>query len=131
MKNSITLKIILGVLGLLLTVLGSWRLMDPITFFENSGLILSPDAGIMSEARGTGGVVTGFGILVFLGAFNQKLSLTSTIVASILFLMFGFSRLIGMGIDGFPGNEIVRGIIFEFVLGSVALIALFKYRAHD
>ena len=128
MKNSKVLKGILMVLGLLLTVIGLWRLFDPITFFENSGLVLSNDAGLLSEARGAGGVVVGFGIVVLLGAFNQRLSYTSTIAALVVFLGYGIARLIGFSLDGNPGEGVIQGIIIEFVLGLLAVFALFKYR---
>ena len=128
MKNSKVLKGILIVLGLLLTVIGLWRLFDPISFFENSGLVLSNDAGLLSEARGAGGAVVGFGIVVLLGAFNQRLSYTSTIAAIVVFLGFGIARLIGFSLDGNPGEGVIQGIIIEFVLGLLAVFALFKYR---
>ena len=128
MKNSKVLKAILILLGLLLTVLGSWRLLDPIAFFENSGLILSNDSGLLNEARATGGCVVGFGLLILLGAFIQKLSYTSTIAAVVLFLGFGIARLIGFAIDGNPGDMLVQGTIFEFVFGLAAVFALYKYR---
>ena len=128
MKNSKVLKGILIVLGLLLTVIGLWRLFDPITFFENSGLVLSNDAGLLSEARGAGGVVVGFGIVVLLGAFNQRLSYTSTIAALVVFLGYGIARLIGFSLDGNPGEGVIQGIIIEFFLGLLAVFALFKYR---
>ena len=131
MKNSIVLKIILIVLGLILTTLGLWRLFDPITFFENSGLILDNNAGLLSEARATGGVVTGFGLLIFSGAFIRKLSYTSTIAAIVLFLGFGIARLIGFYMDGNPGETIIQGIIFEFVLGLIGVFALFKYKEKE
>ena len=128
MKNSIVLKIILIVLGLLLTALGSWRLFDPIAFFDNSGLSLDDTAGLLSEARGTGGVVVGFGLLILSGAFIRKLSFTSTIAATVLFFGFGVARLIGYSMDGNPGDAIIQGMVFEFVLGAIAAFALFKYR---
>lgn len=128
MKNSKVLKGILILLGLLLTILGSWRLFDPITFFENSGLILSNGAGLLSEARGTGGVVAGFGLVVLLGAFSQRLSYTSTVAAIVIFLGFGIARVVGFALDGNPGEGIIQGIIFEFVLGLLAVFALFNYR---
>ena len=128
MKNSKILKSILILLGFLLTVLGLWRLVDPIAFFENSGLVLSNEAGLLSEARGTGGVVVGFGLVILLGAFYQRLSFTSTIVALVVFLGFGIARLISFSLDGNPGEGIIQGIIFEFVLGLLAVFALFKYR---
>ncbi len=128
MKNSIILKGILILLGLLLTIFGSWRLFDPIAFFENSGLVLSNEVGQLSEARGTGGVVLGFGLVIILGAFNQRLTYTSTISATVIFLGFGVARLIGFGLDGNPGEGPLQGMIFEFVFGLLALFALLKYR---
>lgn len=128
MKNSIVLKTILILLGLLQTALGSWRLFDPIAFFKNSGLVLDNNAGKLNEARATGGVVTGFGLLILSGAFIRKLTYTSTITAIVLFLGFGIARLIGFAMDGNPGATIVQGIFFEFVLGSIGVFALFKYR---
>lgn len=128
MKNSKILKGILIILGLLLTVLGSWRLFDPITFFENSGIFLSNDIGLLSEARATGGILVGFGLVIILGAFNLKLSYTSTIAAIVIFLGFGIARLISFGLDGNPGEGIIQGIIFEFVLGLLSVFAFFKYR---
>ena len=128
MKNSNVLKGILILLGLNLTVLGSWRVIDPIAFFEFNGMILSNDVGLLNEARGAGGAVVGFGILILLGAFNQKLSYTSTIAAIVLYLGFGVARVIGFVLDGNPGEMIVQGIIGEFVFGLVGVFALVKYR---
>ena len=128
MRNSKVLKVILIVLGLLLIGLGSWRLFDPISFFQNSGLILDNHVGLLSEARATGGVVVGFGLIILLGAFIQKLSYTSTIAVIVLFLGFGFARLIGLAMDGNPGEALIQGLIIEFVFGLIAVFALFKYR---
>ncbi len=128
MKKSTVLKIILIIFGLLLTALGSWRLFDPITFFENSGLILSNDVGLLNEARATGGVVTGFGLLILSGAFIRKLSYTSIVAAIVLFLGFGIARLIGFVMDGNPEEALIQGIVFELVFGLLAVFACFKYR---
>ena len=127
MRTSKVLKAILIVLGLLLIGIGLWRLFDPIGFFQNSGITLDNQAGLLSEARATGGAVVGFGLLILLGAFIQKLSYTSTIVAIVLFLGFGVARLIGFAMDGNPGDGVIQGII-EFVFGLIAVFALFKYR---
>ena len=128
MRTSKVLKAILIVLGLLLIGIGFWRLFDPICFFQNSGITLDNQAGLLSEARATGGAVVGFGLLILLGAFIQKLSYTSTIAAIVLFLGFGVARLIGFAMDGNPGDGVIQGIIIEFVLGLIAVFALFKYR---
>ena len=128
MRTSKVLKAILIVLGLLLIGIGLWRLFDPIGFFQNSGITLDNQAGLLSEARATGGAVVGFGLLILLGAFIQKLSYTSTIAAIVLFLGFGVARLIGFAMDGNPGDGVIQGIIIEFIFGLIAVFALFKYR---
>jgi len=128
MKNSKVLKGILILLGLPLIIFGLWRLLDPISFFNFSGLLLSTDAGLLSEARGAGGAILGFGILIFFGAFKKNLSYTSTIAAMILYLGFGIARIISLVVDGNPGSMIFQGIIGEFVFGLLALFALIKYR---
>ena len=128
MKNSKILKGILILLGLLLIIIGSWRLFDPIAFFENSGLVLSDEAGLLSEARATGGAVVGFGLVILMGAFIQRLSYTSTLAAIVIFFGFAIARVIGFALDGNPGEGVIQGIIVEFVLGLVAVFALFKYR---
>lgn len=128
MKNSKVLKIILFILGASLIIMGSWRLINPISFFEYSGLILTNNAGLLNEARGTGGAIIGFGLLILFGAFNRKLAFTSTITAVILFLGFGIARVLSIAIDGNPGPDLVKGIVGEFVFGFLALYALMKYR---
>jgi len=128
MKNSKVLKGILILLGFNFIILGSWRLFDPIGFFEFFGMILNNDTGLLNEARGTGGVILGFGLLILLGAFNQKLSYTSTVTALVVYLGFGVARAISFILDGNPGETLVLEIIEEFVFGLVAVFALFKYR---
>ena len=128
MKNSKVLKGILIFLGLFLIAVGSFRLIDPVTSFENLGMILNGDVGQLSEARGTGGVLLGFGLLIFLGAFKQKLTYTSTLVAIVLFFGFGIGRIMGVAFDGSPGNTLLTGIITEVAFGTLALFALIKYR---
>jgi len=129
MKNSKVLKGILIILGLPLFVMGFWRLMDPIGFFNFSGLLLNADAGLLSEARGAGGAIFGFGLLILLGAFYKKLAFTSTITAMVLFLGFGIARVISLIVDGNPGDKILQqGIPGEFIFGLLALFALWKYR---
>ena len=128
MKNSKVLKVILFFLGFMLTVLGSWRLMDPVSFFANSGLILSNDSGILNEARATGGVVVGFGLLILSGVFIPKLTYTSNLVAIILFISFAIARVIGFMLDGEPLDGMIQGMVFELVFGFLALFAFFKYK---
>ena len=127
MKALKTLGIIL--LGLPLLVLGSWRLFDPISFFAFNGLQLAADPGLLSEARATGGVVVGFALVIVSGAFLEHRRSTSLLVATVLFFSFAVGRLIGLGADGSPGDQVMQGLISELIFGSVALAALIRTRS--
>jgi hypothetical protein len=128
LKNSKVLKIILFVLGMVLIAIGSWRLIMPVEFFASNGMELGNDVNILNEARAAGGMVLASGIIVMLGAFLPALTFTSTVVSILIFLSFGVARLIGIAIDGMPGEKIIQGIIIEFVFGLVGVFAFIKFR---
>ena len=128
MKNSKILKGTLLLLGTLLTVLGGWRLTDPVGFMANSGIVLAPDVGMLNEARAAGGAVVGFGLLIVAGVFVDKLRFTSTVVSIVLFVSYACARLYGISVDGHPGAMVVQGVVFEIVFGAVAAAAFLKYR---
>lgn len=131
MKESRAFKGILIVLALTLVVFGGWRLVDPIGFYTFSGLKLPDDPGLLSGVRGTGGILVVSGIVVGLGAFRHAWSRTSVVLAAVVFLSFGLSRLLGIALDGYPGAEVIQGIVIELGLGGLALFAFFKYRNGD
>jgi hypothetical protein len=105
-----------------------WRLTSPIDFYANSGIILGSEVSMLNEVRASGGAIVGFGILIILGAFIDKLTYTATLVVIVLFLSYGVARLFGIAVDGYPGEEIIQGTIFEFVFGLIGVFALYKYR---
>jgi len=55
MKNSRVLKLILVVLGLLLTFMGLWRVTNPVGFYAMSGIVLGSGVSMLNEVRGAGG----------------------------------------------------------------------------
>lgn len=120
-------KVILSVLALTLVIFGGWRLVDPVGFYTFSGLELSDDAGLLSEVRAAGGVILASGLLVGLGAFRRSWSRTSAMLAAMVFLSLGLARLLGIGLDGSPGAEVIQGMAIELVLGGLALFALVRY----
>jgi len=128
MEDSKVLKVMLFLLGFALIVMGSWRIFEPVGFYAYSGIILGDSANMLNEARAAGGGVVGAGLLILLGAFIKSLRYTSSIVCFGLFLSFGIARLIGIGMDGYPGDELIKGIVSEFIFGLMALLAFLKYR---
>jgi hypothetical protein len=128
MKNSKGLKVILFCLGLVLLVLGTWRLTMPVEFYAHHNLDLGSDPSMISEARGAGGVVVGFGVVILLGALFASLRFTSTIAAVVVFLSYGFARLLSIALDGMPGEVTLQGIVFEFIFGLLGVFALLTFR---
>ncbi len=131
MKEARGFKVILIVLALTLVIFGAWRLLNPIGFYDFSGLELPDRAGLLSEVRGAGGVIMVSGLIVGLGAFRHSWSRTSVVLAAAVFLSLGLARLLGIAVDGSPGAEVIQGMASELFFGGLALSAFFKYRKGD
>ena len=131
MKESKSFKVILIVLALTLLIFGGWRLLDPIGFYTFSGLELPDVAGLLSEVRGAGGMIMVSGLVVGLGAFRHAWSRTSVVLAAVVFLSFGLARLLGIALDGSPGQEVIQGMATELVMGGLALFAFLRYGDGD
>lgn len=132
MKNSKALKTLLVFSGLIATGIGVVTLFAPVEGFGRLGIDLGGQINLLSFIRAVGGafVVTG-GIVIILGVFVAKLTFTSTILATLMFLSFGLGRLFSMVIDGMPGDVIVAAIVLEMIIGLAGLFALLKYRESE
>ena len=59
------------------------------------------------------------------GSFGGRLK------SSLMFFSFAAGRVFGLVADGFPGDQVMQGLISEIVMGSGALILLIKTRAGE
>ncbi|WP_394975676.1 DUF4345 domain-containing protein [uncultured Croceitalea sp.] len=117
--------IVLSLSALLLIFVGISRLSNPIkTYSKNSGIQLENDASLLNEMRAVSSVMLFAGIIIVLGTFITKLSLTSHIVAILIFIGFVIGRLISLKSDGKPSKQITQGIVFELVLGLANVFCL-------
>ena len=128
MKNSKVLKSILVVSGLVGVIVGLGNILSPIAFNASSGIELGEDINLINEFKATGGGLFLSSILILLGVFMERLTFSSTLLATMLYLGYGFSRIASIVIDGVPSDELVQIAIFEIVMGLIALFALVKYR---
>lgn len=112
--NTVTLSIS----GLLLLLVGTMRLTNPIkTFAKNSGITLQRDVNLLNEVRGVSSVQLFGGALILLGTIIPRLTFASFVVASLIFLGFAVGRSVSITIDGKPNKQIIQGLVFEMVLG--------------
>lgn len=119
--------VILSLSGLLLFAVGSMRLSNPIkTYLKNSGIKLDKDTDLLNEMRGVSSVMLFGGLIIILGAFVPELTMSSHLVAVLLFVGFAIGRLLGIGMDGKPNKQIIQGLVSELVLGGLNVFFLFN-----
>lgn len=120
------LKVIILILsGLLLTMVGSVRMINPIkNYLKNSGITLANDIDLLNEVRGMSAVMLCSGILVFLGIIFSSFRFTSFTIGALIFIGFAMGRIFSISIDGKPNSKINQGIIFELVLGGANVFVL-------
>ena len=118
--------VVLLISGLLIfTVAGMLRLISPINnFLKLSGIELANDVNLLSEARGICSVMMFGGIIIMLGTVIPELTITSFIVAILLFFGYAFGRILSILLDGKPNKQLIQGLIAEIILGSTNIFCL-------
>lgn len=128
MKDSKVLKIILFLSGLLLLGTGIALTFIPVEFNASNGVDLGGNISVLSDIRAAATVLLLGGLLIIIGVFIPKLTFTSSVIAVLLLLGYGFGRALSLGLDGMPAHALLIATIFEFVLGFANLFAFFKYK---
>lgn len=122
--------VILSISGLLLLTVGTLRLINPIkNYLKNSGIKLEKEVNLLNEVRGVSSVMMCGGILILLGTIISELTMTSFVVATLIFLGFAIGRLLSIRLDGKPNKLIVQGLISELVLGAANIFCLINVLA--
>lgn len=128
MKNSMVLKGILAISGLILLGIGTATLFAPVAFLGTSNIDLGGQVNLLSEIRAAGGALLGGGILIILGIFISRLTFTSTVISVLIFLSYGIARAIGMVLDGMPDQALTAATVLEFVIAFAGIFALIRFR---
>ena len=127
MKNSKVLKTILFISGLIASAIGATILFSPGAFYASYGIALGDNVSLLNEIRASGGALLTTGLLIMSGAFVDKLAFTSVVVATLLYLSYGLSRVMSLAIDGMPVEGIVQAAVLEIVIGLACIFALVQY----
>jgi len=128
MTKPIVLKAILLISGLIGVSIGAGILFVPEAFFATNNIVLARDANLLSEIRAPGGALLASGVLIITGAFIPTLTFTALALSSLMYLSYGVSRMIGMALDGMPGDGLVAACVLEMTIGALNLFVLMKYR---
>ena len=128
MKNSKVLKTYLFFAGLIAIGIGAATLFAPVDFLGRLGIDLVGQTNLLSSIRAAGSAFMASGIVIILGVFVAKLTFTSTIISTLMFLSYGLARILGMVIDGIPANAIAAATVLEMTIGLAGVFALLKYQ---
>ncbi|MCJ8337953.1 MAG: DUF4345 domain-containing protein [Pseudomonadales bacterium] len=129
MRNSKFLKTVLFLSGLIAAGIGASILLDPVAFHGASGIKLADNINLLNEMRAAGGALMAIGVLIILGCFINRLTYTATLVASLMYLAYGFSRVLSFAFDGLPTPALVQVAVLEIAIGALCIYCLIKYRA--
>ncbi len=129
MKTLFGLKTLLFLTGLIGVGIGGAILFEPVAFHATSGIVVPASESLLSELRAAGGALLAIGLVVVLGAFVSRLTFTALILATVLYLSYGVSRVTSMLLDGLPSSTLLAVTAFELGVGLICAITLIKHRS--
>lgn len=125
------LKAILIIAGLIGVYVGVEILFFPISFYATSGIEIGDNVSLLNEIRAPGGALLISSVLIILGAFVSKLTFTSIVLATLLYLSYGLSRIVSMMVDGRPAEILVYVAVLEIIIGLICAFMLVKYLKYE
>ena len=128
MEKSKIVTAVLAVAGILMIIPGLMSLLSPETFTARNNIDIVGNLGLYNDYRGLGGILLGCGLAILSGAIKSEWSLTSVIIAVVVYLSFSFGRLVSILMDGVPVKGMVAATVVEGVIGLLALWVWSKYR---
>lgn len=124
LMNLATRKLVLMLSGLVASGIAGMILFAPDAFYAAYGIELAGNTDLTNELKAPAGVLLVSGLLMIAGVFRAQLTIVSLATATVIYLSYGLSRLLSIGLDGVPHTALVEAAIFEIVLGAVCLFAL-------
>ncbi len=126
MKNSIILKTTLLISGLIAAGIGGVILFFPADFYAPYNIDVMSNISLLNEMKASAGALLASGLIIMAGAFVSKLTFTSSLLAGVLYLSYGLSRILSMVADGMPAEGLQQAAILEIVIGLICLFVFAK-----
>ncbi len=128
MEKSKLVKVLLVVSGITGIGIGGALLFTPVAFEASAGINIGNDINLLSEVRAPGGTLLVAGVLIIIGAFISRMAYTSSLLSSLFYLSYGFSRIFSMVMDGVPSESLVIATIAEIVIGLLSLFVFINFK---
>ncbi len=128
MQSKKPLRFLLGSSSLIALVIGASILFAPAWFHGFNGIELGADPSLLSEVRAPGGALMVLGALMGVSLFVPSFTQTSTLIAAAVYLAYGLSRLLSLGLDGMPSPGLLGATALELAIGVACVSALLRAR---
>lgn len=116
-------KIALGLAGLTAFTIGAFILFAPHAFYAGYGITLGDDASLLSELRGPGAGLAGFGLLMLRGIWRHATFSVAVAAALTVFVAFPAGRLVGLALDGMPSGSVIGALVVELMIAALCFAA--------
>ena len=120
------LRVFLAVAGVIAVGLGTLILTVPVAFYASYGLDLTGQVTLLDEMRSHGLSLMGIGLFVMTGAVIPRFATAALAVSAFFYLSYGLSRLVGLALDGWPGQGLAISGAIELAVGALALLIYFS-----
>jgi len=124
MKDTIWVKLVLALSGIIGVAIGLSALFWPRAFFASSGTILGDDISLMSEVRAPAMVLVLFGAVMMGAVVVPKIRKGALWAAALLYLSYGMGRVISVALDGVPHANILMALVIELGIGLLCIYVL-------
>ena len=128
MQNSKVLKAYLIIAGLLLTFIGGATLFSPVMMKGSAGIDIAGNISVINDTRAASALILSVAILTLLGTLISKLTYTSSLVSTLLFLSLGAGRVLSIFLDGMPVDGLVKATGLEFFLGLIGATLFIRFQ---
>lgn len=122
-RNSLASQVVLLLAGTVAAFVGVSLLSDPHHFYSSYGFDLGDNPSLLSEVRGTAGLLVFAAGALLTGAFAQKHRALAAALGGVLYFGYAFGRALSMWLDGFPDHNLMIAALVELVLGLACVWA--------
>lgn len=123
MKQSVYVKFVLILAGIIGISVGIGQLFFPVAFEASAGISVAGETNLLSEIRAAGGTLLLAGTVMLFGAFKPSSTEFALSLAMLFYLAYGLSRSYGMIIDGIPNQTMVMVTVVEIIIGLAAYVS--------
>lgn len=124
METTLIHRATLGAAGLTALGIGLAITLAPHGFYAGYGIDIGSDPAQLSELRAPGACLAALGAVILAGAWRSGMARLSAALGALVFLAFACGRLVGLALDGPPGNAILAALGIELGIGALCLLTL-------